>query len=228
MYSKWAKKYRGLFVIVLWQAAPTQFGFGVGRSSFDEVITTGGGCEPDSPPVVETRKRHKPVSVGATVSIFQSEKFRTSFGVAYNTGDTSAVRGVQARGVIAGEWKYFGIGAGFVADQGESVPGAYLRLGPMKSAHLRLDMPDLSVPVSSTGVGRLGLGFNQAPFGGVGAFVGVPICYATCVYGAGGVRADVRLPVARGFDMTMSGFTHRQREDNLQHWGLAIGGAIRR
>lgn len=224
MILKRMMKYRGLFVIVLWQAAPTQYGLGFGRSSIDELIITGGGCEPMSPPPVEHRKNHRPTSVGATLSNY-SPKLRVSLGLAYSTGDTTTISGLQARGVLAGEWKYFGLGTGFVVDQAEPLPGFYLRAGPLSGLHLRVDMPDLSLPVSSTGVGRAGVAWNQSPTGGIGAFIGVPVCYLTCTYGAGGPRVDLRLPLARGINVTMSGFTHSDYDD-LDYWGVAIAASI--
>lgn len=227
MLPKWVKKYRGLFVIALWQATPTQYGLGFGKSSIDEVIVTGGGCEPESPPPVETFKRHKPASVGVAAQTYSGRNLRIGFGLAYNTGDTTSISGLQARGVFAGEWKYFGVGAGFVLDQAEPLPGVYLRAGPLNSLHLRLDMPDLSLPVSSTGVGRVGVAFNQSPEGGFGAFVGIPVCFTTCVYGAGGPRADIRVPIARGFEVTASGFIASDADD-LDYWGAAVAGTIRR
>jgi hypothetical protein len=219
-------KYRGLFVIVLWQATPVQYGLGYGESRIDEYLFTGGGCAPGSPPAEEFYKKHRPRSFGASVSGWASQKLRLGGAVISTSADTTTLSGLQAKAVIAGEWRWFGIGTGFVVDQAEPVPGVYLRLGQLNTLHFRLDMPDVSMPVSSSGVGRLGVAYNQTAQGGFGAFAGIPICYTTCEYGAEGPRADVRIPVANAFDVTMSGFTHSN--DREKFWGIAIGGSIRR
>lgn len=82
------------------------------------------------------------------------------------------------------------------------------------------------MPVSSTGVGRAGVAYNQGIEGRFGLFAGIPICYTTCEFGAEGLRADARIPATKAFDISLSGFT--RTNDREKHWGVAVGGSIRR
>lgn len=236
MIPTWRKlhKYRGLLIILIWQA-PTparpredgslQYGFGVGRASIEEFVYSGNGCAGEE--VTRSFKKYQPVSVGATVTGWTSPNVRLGLGAAFTSADTSSLSGPQVTGMLAGEWKYFGIGGGFVLSPAESIPGLYLRAGPLDRLHLLLDVPSFSLPVPSTGPGRLGLAYNQGKAGGVGGFVGIPVCYVTCVYGGGGVRADVRIPVSKRVSFDVSAFRHAP-EDSLSYWGIAAGGRIRR
>jgi hypothetical protein len=228
-------KFRGLMLIALWQTAPPiaktedgklQIGVGYGGSRIDEVFFTGGtDCEGnDYGPVVEHRKRHKPQSFGASLTGMLSKRLRMGAAVSAVSADTTSLSGAQFKAVAAVEWKYFGVGAGLSLAAPGTLPGVYMRAGPLAGVHLRADMPDLSIPVSTTGVGRAGIAFNQTERG-IGAFLGVPVCYTTCSYGEGGIRGDVRVPVSQRFSVYFSGFRHSS--DDQQHWGFATGGTVR-
>ena len=231
------RKYRGLMVIMLWQAAPPvtvtesggrmQYGFGYGQGRIDEIFFEGGGC--DAPPAEPRLETHRPRSAGVSISGWSSRRLRLAGAFAATSADTATLSGAQAKGIIAGEWRMFGAGAGFSADASGLLPGVYFRAGPLESLHARLDFPDVSLPVSSTGVGRAGIAYNQTDTG-FGAFVGVPICYTFCNYGEGGLRADVRIPIGPSFDLNLSGFRHSQDDigEPQKFWGMAVGGQIKR
>src|SRR5688572_1264540 len=174
-------KFRGLMLIALWQTAPPvaktedgrlQIGLGYGSSRIDEVFFTGGtDCAgTDNGPLVEHRVTHRPKSFGASVRGMVSQRLRV--GAAYNTttADTTTLAGGQLKALVAMEWKYFGAGTGFTTYSPEPLWGVYLRGGPINSVHVRLDMPDLSQPTSTTGVGRVGIAYNQTDRG-FGAFL---------------------------------------------------------
>lgn len=231
------RRYQGLLVLVLWQAAPTavrtadgdlDVRFGYGTSRIDELIRTAGGC--NGPPPTTTYRQNRPHSFGLSFDKYASRRLRMGGGLALTSADTASLSGVQATGVVAGEWKSLGFGGGFVLDRSAPVPGIYARVGPLDGPHLRLDVPDVSVPVHTTGVGRAGFAYNQGDNSRVGAFIGVPICYVTCAYGSGGVRADLRFPVTQRFGVYVSGFVAHQRpqpgDPLLKQWGIAVGGHI--
>jgi hypothetical protein len=231
-------KYRGLMVIVLWQAAPqitrtesggrVQYGLGYGEGRIDDVFFTG-GCETGEPSV-EHVVTHRPKSVGASVSYWDSRRVRFGGAATVTSADTDSLSGVAVKGIFAGEWKWFGVGAGGVAGSSQALPGLYLRAGQLRSFHLRAEVPDLSLPVSSTGVGRVGLAYNEAGDGGVGFFLGIPLCYTACHYSEGGVRGDLRVPLSSHFDVALSGFTHSNEGSDRRNkfWGVAIAGQIRK
>ena len=231
------RKYRGLMVIMLWQAAPPvtitesggrmQYGFGYGQGRIDEMIYAGGGC--DGPPVEARMETYRPRSAGVSISGWTSARDRLGASLSVTSADTTSLSGLAGKAVYAREWRMFGAGAGVVASSGVLLPGVYLRAGPLTSLHLRADLPDVSLPVSSTGVGRAGVAYNQSDTG-FGAFVGIPLCYTSCAYGKGGPRADVRIPLGRSFDLNVSGFKHSVDESDGQRnfWGVAVGGQVKR
>jgi hypothetical protein len=231
------RKFRGLMIIMLWQAAPPvtvtesggriQYGFGYGQGRIDDILFAGGGC--DAPPAEPELQTYRPKSVGVSVSGWTSPRLRLSGAFGFTSADTASLSGANAKAIVAGEWRLFGGGAGFSADAYGLLPGVYFRAGPLDKLHGRLDFPDLSLPVSSTGVGRLGLAYNQTDTG-FGAFVGVPICYTSCNYGEGGVRADIRIPVGPSFDLSLSGFRNTVEDvgEQQKFWGVAVGGQIKR
>ena len=231
------RKFRGLMVIMLWQAAPPvtvtesggrmQYGFGYGQGRIDDILFAGGGC--DAPPAEPERETYRPKSVGVSVSGWSSPRLRLSGAFAMTSADTASLSGANAKAIVAGEWRMFGAGAGFSADASGLLPGVYLRTGPLEKLHARLDFPDVSLPVSSTGVGRAGIAYNQTDTG-FGAFVGVPICYTSCNYGDGGLRADIRIPLGYSFDLSLSGFRNTAEDvgEQQKFWGIAVGGQIKR
>ena len=230
-------KYRGLMVIMLWQAAPpvtvtesggrVQYGFGYGQGRIDDVIYSGGGCD-SYEPVTTRHETYRPRSAGVSISKWTSARNRLGAALAVTSADTTSLSGVDGKAIWAREWKLFGLGAGVSVGRGVFLPGVYMRAGPLDKLHLRAELPDVSLPVSSTGVGRAGLAYNQTDVG-FGAFVGIPLCYTSCAYGKGGPRADLRIPIGRAFDLNVSGFKHSTDSDGPQtFWGMAVGGQVKR
>ena len=227
-------KFRGLMLVALWQTAPPvaktedgnlQIGLGYGGSRIDEVFFTGGSdcAGNDYGPVVEHRRRHKPKTFGASLNGMLSRRLRGGAALSTVSADTASLSGAQFKAVVALEWKHFGVGSGLSVSQPGAVPGIYLRAGPLNSVHARVDMPDLSIPVSATGVGRAGIAFNQTSRG-IGGFIGIPVCYTNCNFGEGGIRGDLRVPVKESFSVYVSGFRHSS--DDLKYWGFAAGGSF--
>ena len=170
-------RYRGLMVIVLWQATPigtdsegrTRLGFGLGIGQLEyERLVCGEGASYST-----TSFRH----VGAEVEHFGSKRGRIHASAGLQMSDSSSSSGLFGALLLSFEAKHFGIGGGGavipstteVARSGEDVrlepktipaPSLYLRVGNHNAVHVRAEIfPPASTPAAEAI--RVLVGYNR-------------------------------------------------------------------
>ena len=224
MKSLFAKttRFRGLLVLVLWQAAPvgvdeygrTRVGFGFGAGRIEYTTLT---CEGD---VVESQTVGYTI-VGANLEHWLSARrilLRGSGG--YSWSDTLNLNGPFGALTLSREWQGFGIGGGVaivpepnygsaVTTRGTQIyPSIYLRAGNRDKIHFRTEV---FPPLLQTHVvpWTLMVGYNQFGRGKSGA-LGFGLIGTD--NSSGGALAEGFLPVSRNADLGLSGFLSPGRE----------------
>jgi hypothetical protein len=216
-----AARYRGMLVIVLWQAPVPTIGpdgsvglfFG---SGLDEIV--GVSCD----------SRNRGIAYRSAAAEFDynlTPELRLEATLQrYTSNDAanSTAGGLQLRG----DWHWAGVGAGVaiipllddIMDLTGPAPSVYLRLGPAERLHARADM----WPARAFGtqqVVRLGAGWNATRRDRVSAFVGAATIGSN---GDGeGVAAELTLPVHERLALRMIGHTGNGREHPIS--GLMVG-----
>jgi hypothetical protein len=107
-------------------------------------------------------------------------------------------------GLVAGEWRVVGAGAGVIVlpaedpEEGHEVhPSFYLRFGNKERAHFRAEVFGPSGAAAPPQVMRVGVGFGQGHLKKVGGFVGLNLYAFPLDDLTGGLTGDVLLPVSR-------------------------------
>ena len=183
-------KYRGLLVIVLWQAAPvgvdqygrTRLGFGVGRGTLEFANFD---CEGT---LIEAQTVHFTTAAAEVEHWIAPGKWRLHGAVGYQWSDSLSIRGPIGAALVSYDARKFGIGGGlaFVPDESiqvvtdpntpptpttnvEPYPSLYLRIGNRDRLHFRTE---LFAPSVQTPMLRLVIGYNQfasqRPSGAIG------------------------------------------------------------
>lgn len=171
-------RYRGLMVIVLWQAVPIGtdeygrtrfgFGFGAGQLEYASLACDGSVISADAAPYQ---------TVAAEVEHWiVPGKLRFHGAGGYQFADSASSRGPFGGVLISFDSRKFGIGAGLAQihspgwfsspDAGRYVPGfehvptGYLRIGNRDRVHFRTDLFPVGVNTPAEAI-RFVLGYNQ-------------------------------------------------------------------
>jgi len=221
----------GPLLILLWQVAPVQvqpdstgryrvsLGFGTGQ--FEERSLNCAGDVVSARPV-DFR------SGGAQLDVWPTDWVRVSaFGGALSSpsGETFDFAGPFGGAVVAVERRTVGIGAGVAqisGDDGITAPSGYLRLGNIDLAHFRFDFLAPSPTFGTTGIIRMGVGFNQGHLRGLSGFLGLGVGLYSDESHTGGLFGEFSIPAGRQFDIALRGAWRPSYQ--YADWGTSIGG----
>ncbi|MEX1183681.1 MAG: hypothetical protein WEF86_10645 [Gemmatimonadota bacterium] len=218
-------RYRGLLVIVLWQApvgpgvAPDgsiSFLFAAG---YDEM--TDFDCEG---PDVSREVAYATIGLETEHDIGSHGRVEAAAGLSAAGELSHDVLFGSLRG--RADWKYFGAGIGIASvpmPEGghDPLPSLYLRVGDAERLHARGDMFPPSAFFFQQ-QGRAGLGWNATRRDRPAGFIGF------AAVGAGGhvtgMSADLTLPLERRFSFRLTGHYAPSREFPVK--GVAAGGTV--
>jgi hypothetical protein len=223
-------RYRGAFVIVLWQVP---LGPGVGPDGSFSLLFGGGSDEYVSWFSCEGPSQAERYSYRTAALEFEhdlSRRFRMEGIAALVSSDatgasTSFFPALQLRG----DWKWVGAGAGVAVvplldprlDMTGAAPSLHLRAGSATQLHARADV----FPPSALGhqqIARVGAGWNATRRDAVSGFVGVGAVGLGSE--ADGFVADLAIPITAGAALRIMG--HYGDGERHAVTGLAVGGRI--
>jgi hypothetical protein len=223
-----ALRYRGMLVLVLWQA-PIQ---PVVRPNGSIGLMIGGGTDEhaelscDGDLIQADRVPHRVVAVQADYSV--NETARIDAVVGRMSSDWGSHDGAFVTAQVRMDWRVIGLGGGiavspaFEEDSSTSStawPSVYLRVGSSSAWHLRVDaFPPTAFAAQQ--IARVGLGFNAVQRDEPAFFVGLAGVGSN--EAATGIAADVSVPVANRFALQAQGYYGYGKEYNVN--GIAIGG----
>jgi hypothetical protein len=224
-----AYRYRGMMVLVLWQAVPVGpatdeagrtvigFGFGGGRLSWEHLVP---GCDG-----TETRYTSTYSILGADLEHRVGERTRLHGSVGHVEGpqytDFIGAGLVAVEGAGAGA----GLGAAVVPRPSGTrlLPAAYLRIGAREAVHFRADFAVPAADAGGTGLGRLGVGLPLGTTAGAQGFAGVALChFCSDGSGAAGGFGEVRAPVAGRVGFRLSTLLAPGEHALHYHFGLGL------
>jgi hypothetical protein len=199
------RRYRGLLVIVLWQApnpvavdstGRIQGILGFGGGQYENVRTS---CEGD----VLGASPVKFQGAGAQVDAWPTRSVRTSWFAGAISSDSAEWDGAYYGGLVALELQHFGIGLGAVGTPSEDDwPAAYLRAGNRDEVHFRFELAPPNPPLGAAGVARLGVGYHLGHLRGLGVYGGTAFCHARCDGGSKtGLFGELQYPIGSRFDL---------------------------
>ena len=207
-------RYRGLMVVVLWQApvgpvvspdGSVAFLFGAGSDEIADI-----SCEGE---LLDARRvRYRVVGVEADHSL--DDRFRINATAGLLEADLDGYGGPFAAGQLRLDFKYVGFGGGVYStphlgeDAGDRqiLPSVYFRAGSAEKVHVRADV----LPPSTLGtqqVARLGLGLNATRRDRASGFLGFADIGND--QGVAGVAFDLDIPFSQ-----RAGFTLRSHFGN--------------
>lgn len=232
-WRRWFR-YRGMLVLVLWQVpAPVgrdpetglfRFAFGVGGGTYEIDTFNCDGSLADA-----RSGEHR--EVGVTLEKQLTKRTQIEFAAGVSQDD-----GTEVHFSERGSFPYFGarpsieggkigIGAGALFAREEVAPTGFLRIGNRDRLHLLLDFAPLDAPIGTTGLGQIGLGYNNGALSGAGGTAGVVLCYF-CIWDDGtGIFAKGHVPVTDRIDIT-AGLVHVSGHVS-SHSGVTIGARTR-
>lgn len=147
----------------------------------------------------------------------------TVFGGQLLTNDTR-YHGAFGGAAFAWDARRFGVGAGLTGlagNDGFLGPTLYLRAGDIDRFHVRADLLYPEPTFGTTGLARLGIGFNQGHLAGVRAFGGLGISPYADGHRSGNAFGEVAIPLNRNLDLEVRGAV-RSRE-RYANWGVSGG-----
>lgn len=206
-----AVRYRGMLVLVLWQA-PVQ---PVVRPDGSLGIMIGGGsdehaelnCSGDL--VRSDRVRHRVAALEADYDVSRLVHVDAAAGLM--SSDHASHDGAFGTVRLRADWKYVGVGAGAAVgpafdefDGGSTVwPSVYLRGGSADGFHARAEaFPPTAFAAQQ--IARIGLGYNAVLRDRPSGFIGLAGVGSN--EGATGVAGELTIPVASRFAVRMEGY----------------------
>ena len=210
-------RYRGLLVIVFYQAVPigvdsegrTRIGFGVGGGQLEYATFNCDGSLYDADAVGFR-------TVAADLE-HRSGKMRVTLAGGLQWADRNETRGPFAQSLLAFEGTHFGIGGGVGSvpiEGGSLAPSVYLRLGRSEKVHVRSDIlpPAAHAPVQ---ILRTVIAYNQFDLNRPAGDIGIALLEN---YGAAALVGSYFHPVKPGVAAGVRGFVaggHRYGQGGL-------------
>ena len=204
-------------------------GYGAGRY-VDRKFSCSGDLLSSTPVPYET--------YGARVDYWPAPRFRlsgfageTSLGTGFNGGPFGGV-------LVAFEGRSAGIGLGVTRFSIEDVRGAinydssgsvfaaanpagYLRFGSIDHAHFRFDFYHPSSTFGTTGLARIGVGFNAGLRTGTSGFFGLEAGPSSDQSSVGGAFGELFVPIQQ-FDLGLRGFLQPGARDEAYGGSLSL------
>jgi hypothetical protein len=217
----------GPLLLLAWQVAPIQtqrdstgrvrLSLGYGGGQFESRTYS---CQGDL--TSATAVPYK--TMGFQVDGWTGSRSRiTVFGGQLLTNDTR-YHGAFGGAAFAWDARRFGLGAGLsglAGDRGFFAPSVYLRAGNIDRFHVRADLLYPEPTFGTTGLFRLGVGFNQGRAGGVRGFGGLAISPYDDGHHSGGAFAEFGVPLNRNVDLEVRGAV--RSKEVYANWGVSGG-----
>lgn len=225
-------RYRGLLVIVLWQAAPVQtvrdpggrlrlaVGYATGAYEY-----TSYSCEGE---LLEAEQVGY-TAIGGGVEAWPTDRLHVSAFAGAMSADRipgeNASEGQWDGGFAGGQLAYeggkVGIGAGIWKLGSDGFPSGMLRVGRLDGTHVRFEVAQPTPTFASNGLVRVGIGHNLGRQPGVSGSAGWVFCHFCDSGQSTGAYGELAVPVGRTIDITggavlASGERHRT-------WNATIG-----
>jgi hypothetical protein len=160
---------------------------------------------------------------GARVDYWPAPRFRLSGFAGATSLEGRPTDGPFGGVLVAAEGQSVGIGIGVtgssIMEYSGTYPAGYLRLGSIDHAHFRFDLLHPSSTFGTTGLARIGVGFNAGLRTGTSGFFGLAVSPSSDQSSAGGPFAEIFFPVQQ-FDLGLRGFVQSGSPD----W--AYGGSL--
>lgn len=222
-----ATRYRGMLVLVLWQA-PIQpvvrpngsLGIMIGAGTDEHAELS---CEGDV--MRADRVKHRVAAIEADYNLSDNARVDVAAGVMQSSWDSHD--GGFGSVLLRGDWSKIGIGAGFAIspsfaeyeDGGTTAwPSFHLRGGSAEGAHARLDIFPPNA-FAAQQIARLGLGYNATRRDQASAFIGVAGVGSN--EGATGVAGELMVPVSDRTALRFEGYYGNGEEFGVS--GFALG-----
>jgi len=147
----------------------------------------------------------------------------TVFGGQLLTNDTR-YHGAFGGAAFAWDARRFGLGAGLTGlagNDGFVGPSVYLRAGDIDRFHIRADLLYPEPTFGTTGLIRLGVGFNQGRLTGVRGFAGLGVSPYADGHHSGGGFAELAVPLNRSLGLEVRGAV--RSKEVYANWGVSAG-----